>query len=175
MIWILLVALLTDQNAQITGSIWAYFLQGFRAEVFWDYNFVSDKLALRNTSRKLASRTLAPARIRICFMKPFFSNFGCKLKLWVVKLSQDPGSLQRQKILYVCVWVEWPTELFGRTSTLRFGPNDRTLFCRTQNLFCRITFNANGILTYFCFAKWPSCTLSLGQIAKRMPTEPKFE
>ena len=26
-------------------------------------------------------------------------------------------------------------ELFGRTSTVRFGPNDRTFFCRTQNLF----------------------------------------
>ena len=25
-------------------------------------------------------------------------------------------------------------ELFGRTSTVRFGPNDRTFFCRTQNL-----------------------------------------
>ena len=26
-------------------------------------------------------------------------------------------------------------ELFGRTFTVRFGPNDRTFFCRTQNLF----------------------------------------
>ena len=26
-------------------------------------------------------------------------------------------------------------ELFRRTSTVRFGPNDRTFFCRTQNFF----------------------------------------
>ena len=26
-------------------------------------------------------------------------------------------------------------KLFGRTSTVRFGPNDRTFFCRTQNFF----------------------------------------
>ena len=25
-------------------------------------------------------------------------------------------------------------ELFGRTYTVRFGPNDRTFFCRIQNL-----------------------------------------
>ena len=43
-------------------------------------------------------------------------------------------------------------ELFGRTSTVRFGPNDRTFFCRTQNFFFRITFIVNGILSYFCFA-----------------------
>ena len=64
-------------------------------------------------------------------------------------------------------------ELFGRTSTVRFGPNDRNFFCRTQNFFsCQ--FNANGIFSYFCFAKWPTCTWSLGKIAKRMPTEPKL-
>ena len=42
-------------------------------------------------------------------------------------------------------------ELFGQTSTVRFGPNDRTFFCRTQNFF-HIAFNVNGILSYFCFA-----------------------
>ena len=26
-------------------------------------------------------------------------------------------------------------KLFGQTSTVRFGPNDRTFFCRTQNFF----------------------------------------
>jgi hypothetical protein len=26
-------------------------------------------------------------------------------------------------------------ELFGRTSTVQFGPNDRTFFCRRQNFF----------------------------------------
>ena len=28
-----------------------------------------------------------------------------------------------------------PNVRFGRTSTVRFGPNDRTFFCRTQNFF----------------------------------------
>ena len=28
-----------------------------------------------------------------------------------------------------------PNVPFGRTSNVRFGPNDRTFFCRTQNLF----------------------------------------
>jgi hypothetical protein len=27
------------------------------------------------------------------------------------------------------------TKLFDRTSTVRFGPNDKTFFCRTQNFF----------------------------------------
>ena len=36
-------------------------------------------------------------------------------------------------------------ELFGRTSTVQFGPNDRTFFCRTQNFF-------HDNLLYFCFA-----------------------
>ena len=45
-------------------------------------------------------------------------------------------------------------ELFGRTSTVRYGPNDRTFFCRTQNFF-RITFYANGILLYFFFLNEP--------------------
>jgi hypothetical protein len=29
-------------------------------------------------------------------------------------------------------------KLFGRTFTVRFGPNDRTFFCRTQNLFFHV-------------------------------------
>ena len=33
-------------------------------------------------------------------------------------------------------------ELFGRTYTVRFGPNDRTFFCRTQNFF-------HGNLSYY--------------------------
>ena len=54
-------------------------------------------------------------------------------------------------------------ELFGQTSTVRFGPNDRTFFCRTQNFFLRITFNANGILSYFCFAYDPHvCGIIIG-------------
>ena len=32
------------------------------------------------------------------------------------------------------------TQMFGRTSTVRFGPNDRTFFCRTQNFFFRNTY-----------------------------------
>ena len=43
---------------------------------------------------------------------------------------------------------------FSRTSTMWFGPNDKTFFCRTQNLFC-ITFNVNDILAYFCLLNDP--------------------
>ena len=42
----------------------------------------------------------------------------------------------------ICMWFTvvidrtfGSVELFGRTFTVRFGPNDRTFFCRTQNLF----------------------------------------
>ena len=75
-------------------------------------------------------------------------------------------------------WTLGSAQLFGRTSTMRFGPNDRTFFCRTQNFFFRITFNANGILSYFCFAKWPTCMRRYhwsSVIAKWMPREPKLE
>ena len=43
---------------------------------------------------------------------------------------------------------------------------------KTELSFC-ITFNDNGILSYFHFAWWPTC--NLGRIAKRMPIEPKLE
>ena len=35
-------------------------------------------------------------------------------------------------------WTFGLAELFGRTFTVRFGPNDRTFFCRTQNLFFHV-------------------------------------
>jgi hypothetical protein len=45
-------------------------------------------------------------------------------------------------------------ELFGRTSTVWFGPNDRTFFCRTQNFFFTIyCIYLNGYLRYFKFDK----------------------
>jgi hypothetical protein len=58
-------------------------------------------------------------------------------------------------------------ELFGRTSTVRFGPNDRTFFCRTQNFF--------SILHSMPMAWYPFHHWSLGNIAKRGLTEPKLE
>ena len=70
-------------------------------------------------------------------------------------------------------------ELFGWTVRLNFycavRPKWQNFFLQNTEPFFRITFNANGILSYFCFAKWPTCTWSLGKIAKRMPTEPKLE
>jgi hypothetical protein len=39
-----------------------------------------------------------------------------------------------------------PNVRFGRTSTVRFGPNDRTFFCRTQNFFLYYILH---------FPKWP--------------------
>ena len=49
---------------------------------------------------------------------------------------------------------DWPTVRFRRTSTVRFGPNDRTFFCRTQNFF-HIVFNGNGILFIFVLLNDP--------------------
>ena len=40
------------------------------------------------------------------------------------------------------------TLVTGRTSTVRFGPNDRTFFGRTQNFF----FIPHAMPIYFCFA-----------------------
>ena len=42
-------------------------------------------------------------------------------------------------------------ELFGQTSTVWFGPNDRTFFCRTQNFFLYYMYCIfqNGYLRYF--------------------------
>ena len=65
-------------------------------------------------------------------------------------------------------------ELFGRTSTVRFGQNDRTFFCRTQNFFC-IKFNANGILSFFLLNDPHVSSVIIGKIAKRMSTEQKLE
>ena len=58
-------------------------------------------------------------------------------------------------------------------------PKWQNFFLQNTEFFFRITFNANGILSYFCFAKWTTCMRhyhwSLGKIAKIMPTEPKLE
>ena len=43
-------------------------------------------------------------------------------------------------------------QMFGRTSTVRFGPNDRTFFCRTQNFFLYYCIFQNGYLRYFKLA-----------------------
>ena len=72
-----------------------------------------------------------------------------------------------------------PNVRFGRTVRPNFycvvRPKWQNFFLQNTEPFFLITFNANGILSYFCFAKWPTCTWSLGKIAKRMPTEPKLE
>ena len=99
--------------------------------------------------------------------------------IYIVSLNPWNSTWDNLKSTSYCVIVIDRTfgsaELFGRTSAVRFGPNDRTFFCRTQNLFFCIKFNANGILSYFCFAKWATCTWSLDKIAKRMQMEPKLE
>ena len=43
-------------------------------------------------------------------------------------------------------------ELFGRTSTVRFGTNDRTFFCKTQNFFFVSHSMPMAFFLYFCFA-----------------------
>ena len=47
-------------------------------------------------------------------------------------------------------------ELFGQTSTVRFGPNDRPFFCRTQNFFSQQPF-----IFLFCLTTHMYAALSL--------------
>ena len=73
-----------------------------------------------------------------------YTSFGC-----------NPSQLHNEITIFIfklkikhTVVIDRPfgsAELFGQTSTVRFGPNDRTFFCRTQNFF-------HGNLSYFCFA-----------------------
>merc|ERR1712051_648729 len=66
------------------------------------------------------------------------------------------------------------SELFSRTSTVWFGPNDRTFFCRTQNFFSyQILCRWHPFILLFCFMTHMHCHWHLGKVAKRMPTEPK--
>ena len=109
-------------------------------------------------------------------------------KLWLELLldSTNFGSqlgTSTMRSLSMVRYSDRPNVRFGRTvrpncsaklllcglaqMTELFSAEHRTLFC--------ITFNGNGILSHFCSAKWPTCTWSLGKIAKRMPTEPKLE
>ena len=50
--------------------------------------------------------------------------------------------------------------IFGWAELLLCGSAQMTEPFSAENmeLFFHITFNANGILSYFCFAQWPICT-----------------
>ena len=65
-------------------------------------------------------------------------------------------------------------EKFGRTSTVRFGPNDRTFFCRTQNFFVLHSMPMASFHT-FVLLNDQHVIIVIGKIAKRMSTEPKLE
>ena len=61
-------------------------------------------------------------------------------------------------------------ELFGRTSAVQFGPNDRTFFCRAQNFFSfHIQCQWHPFIFLFCLVNQTYEALSLGKIVKRMP------
>jgi len=45
-------------------------------------------------------------------------------------------------------------ELFGRTSTVRFGPNDRTFFCRTPNFSFKFLFCLMNIICLHLQPPW---------------------
>ena len=66
-------------------------------------------------------------------------------------------------------------ELFGRTSTVRFGPNDRTFFCRTQNFFFVLHSMSMASFHTFVLLNDQHVIIVIGKIAKRMSTEPKLE
>ena len=99
------------------------------------------------------------------------------LSYWKV-LFYEKGSMSRLKHTLFEIYIIVTDLTFGSVKpnfdcTVR--PKWQNFFMQNIEPFFRITFNANGILSYFCFAKWPTCTWSLGKIAKRMPTEPKLE
>ena len=104
-----------------------------------------------------------------------------------------------KKWYIVCIhniWTVWVTESVlehkhSRSDnfllTVRFGqtvrpnfycavwPKWQNFFLQNTEHFFHITFNANDILSYFCFAKWPTCRWSSSKIAKGMQTESKLE
>ena len=70
-------------------------------------------------------------------------------------------------------------ELFGPTSIVGFGPNDRTFFCRNRTFFFVLHSMPMASFHIFVFLMthmYMALSLVLiGEIAKRMPTEPKLE
>ena len=96
----------------------------------------------------------------------FFSYKGGWIFPFVKLLSIIATFINKKRpmVSYIHVLVtDWTfglTELFGRTFTVRFGPNDRTFFCRTQNFFL-----------YYIQCQWHSfifffCPVGLGQNSK---------
>ena len=66
-----------------------------------------------------------------------------------------------------------PNVRFGRTYTVRFGPNDRPFFCRTGKLF--FALHSMPMASFHILVLLNEPHWSSGKIAKRMPTEPKLE
>ena len=62
-----------------------------------------------------------------------------------------------------------------QTSTVWFGPNDRTFFCRTQNFFFVLHSMSMASFHTFVLLKDQHFIIVIGKIAKRMSTEPKLE
>jgi hypothetical protein len=100
----------------------------------------------------------------------------------VVKCQIPQGQGKQFKYGCTTIFKVLPTPVvvtdrtFGSAELLLCGSAQMTeLFSAEHRTFFHITFNANGILSYFCFAKWPTCMWSSGKIANRMPTESKLE
>ena len=108
---------------------------------WWKKGSFTKQDASLNRGIAISFHSQCPPRFNVSFpLKNFVIDgfISCwKQTLWISHVVTD-----RTFVL---------AELFGRTSTVRFGPSDRTFFCRTQNFF-HIAFNANVILSYFCFA-----------------------
>ena len=101
--------------------------------------------------------------------------------LWWNQWLQLSLSLSLVQYFYVVLVTDWTfgsAELLGQTSSVQFGLNGRTFFCRTQNIFLYY-IQCQWHTFIFLFCLWPTCTQgyhwSLSKIAKRMPTEQKLE
>ena len=96
---------------------------------------------LRSFGRRWLSRT--PPKSACCTSIELNSTCKHEKTLATTILGSSGGGV-RARVPWLCRFficrlvIErtfGSAKLFGRTSTVRFGPNDRTFFCRTQNFF----------------------------------------
>ena len=90
----------------------------------------------------------------------FISTFQNFFKMPTVKKIWVEATLKKSQVAAS----DRPNVRFGRTSTVRFDPNDRTFFCRTQNFFSSyyyIQCQWHPFIFLFCFVTHMYASLSL--------------
>ena len=92
-------------------------------------------LHLRTTEKTRQKRGPFSAFILLSWWTQSF-----QIETWLISVIPIYGHLRRSicstyKYMLVTEQTFGLAELFGQTSTVQFGSNDRTFFCRTQNIF----------------------------------------